>query len=99
VARSALHGPGRSVSLRARARLSRQGGEVTFDRYEGTFTHVGDACAFEMLLDAFQIREPGLTAIAEIIHDIDVKEGTFHRGGRCTTDLGKRSEARGRWPC
>ncbi|WP_394829069.1 chromate resistance protein ChrB domain-containing protein [Pendulispora albinea] len=54
-------------------------GEVTFDMYEGEFTHVGDACTFETLLDQFEIREPGLSAIAEIVHDIDVKDGKFAR--------------------
>jgi hypothetical protein len=54
-------------------------GEVTFDMYEGDFTHVGDACTFETLLDRFEIREPGLSTIAEIIHDIDVKDGKFGR--------------------
>ncbi len=54
-------------------------GEVTFDMYEATFTHVGDACTFEVLLDAFDLREVGLSAIAEIIHDIDVKDGKFER--------------------
>ncbi|WP_394836422.1 chromate resistance protein [Pendulispora rubella] len=54
-------------------------GEVTFDMYEGEFTHVGDACTFETLLDQFEIREPGLSAIAEIVHDIDVKDGKFSR--------------------
>jgi hypothetical protein len=53
--------------------------EVTFDMYEGDFTHVGDACTFETLLDQFEIREPGLSSIAEIIHDIDVKDGKFGR--------------------
>jgi len=27
--------------------------EVTFDMFEGTFTHVGDRCTFEVLIDAF----------------------------------------------
>jgi hypothetical protein len=53
--------------------------EVTFDMYEGDFTHVGDACTFETLLAEFEIREPGLSTIAEIIHDIDVKDGKFGR--------------------
>ncbi len=53
--------------------------EVTFDMYEGDFTHVGDACTFEILLNQFEIREPGLSSIAEIIHDIDVKDGKFGR--------------------
>ncbi|WP_394846842.1 chromate resistance protein [Pendulispora brunnea] len=54
-------------------------GEVTFDMYEGEFTHVGDACTFETLLEQFDIREPGLSVIAEIVHDIDVKDGKFGR--------------------
>jgi hypothetical protein len=47
--------------------------------YEGTFTHVGDACSFETLMDRFGLKEPGLSAIAEIVHDIDVKDGKFSR--------------------
>lgn len=54
-------------------------GELTFDMYEGTFTHVGEACTFETLVDRFELKEPGLSAIAEIIHDIDVKDGKFTR--------------------
>ena len=54
-------------------------GEVTFDMFEAEFTHVGDRCSFETLIDSFAIREPGLGAIAEIIHDIDVKDGKFAR--------------------
>jgi hypothetical protein len=54
-------------------------GELTFDMYEGTFTHVGDACTFEVLVERFALKDPGLPAIAEIIHDIDVKDGKFAR--------------------
>ncbi len=54
-------------------------GELTFDMYEGTFTHVGDACTFETLVDRFALAQPGLSAIAEIVHDIDVKDGKFGR--------------------
>jgi hypothetical protein len=54
-------------------------GEVTFDMFEATFTHVGDKCTFEVLVDSFELREPGVRAIAEIIHDIDVKDGKFGR--------------------
>jgi hypothetical protein len=53
--------------------------ELTFDMYEGTFTHVGDACTFETLMEQFALKEPGLNAIAEIVHDIDVKDGKFSR--------------------
>jgi hypothetical protein len=54
-------------------------GELTFDMYEGSFTHVGDACTFETLVQRFALMEPGLSAIAEIVHDIDVKDGKFSR--------------------
>lgn len=53
--------------------------EITFDMFEGTFTHVGDRCTFEVLIDAFALRESGLKAISEIVHDIDVKDGKFAR--------------------
>ncbi len=54
-------------------------GEVTFDMFEADFTHVGDACSFETLVDRFGLRDPGLGSLAEIIHDIDVKDGKFAR--------------------
>jgi len=54
-------------------------GEITFDMFEGTFTHIGDRCTFEVLLDTFGLKDPGLRAIAEIVHDIDVKDGKFER--------------------
>ena len=54
-------------------------GEVTFDMFEGTFTHIGDRCTFEVLVDTFGLKDVGLRAIAEIVHDIDVKDGKFER--------------------
>lgn len=53
--------------------------EVTFDMFEAEFTHVGDRCSFETLIERFGLRDPGLGALAEIIHDIDVKDGKFAR--------------------
>ena len=53
--------------------------EVTFDMFEATFTHVGDRCTFEVLVDRFDLRESGLRAIAEIVHDIDIKDGKYGR--------------------
>lgn len=53
--------------------------EVTFDMFDAEFTHVGDRCSFETLIHEFELRQPGLGALAEIIHDIDVKDGKFTR--------------------
>ena len=49
--------------------------------FEATFTHVGARWTFEVLLDAFSIRERALDAIAEIAADIDVKDGKLSRAG------------------
>lgn len=54
-------------------------GELRFDMFEGEYTHEGDRCTFEVLLERFGIRDPALRAIAEIVHDLDVKDGKFSR--------------------
>jgi hypothetical protein len=53
--------------------------ELRFDMFEAEFTHEGDLCTFEVLLGRLRIDEPGLPEIAEIIHDIDVKDDKFAR--------------------
>ena len=54
-------------------------GEVRFDMFEAEFTHDGDLCTFETLLSRFGIRDRALKAIAEVIHDIDLRDGKFAR--------------------
>jgi len=54
-------------------------GELRFDMFEGEFTHVGDRCSFEVLLAHVGLSDPALEAIAEIVHDIDLKDGKFGR--------------------
>lgn len=46
--------------------------DVSFDRAEGDFTHVGPLCTFEVLLRAFDLRDPALRALGEIVHELDV---------------------------
>jgi len=53
--------------------------ELRFDMFEAEFTHDGDRCTFETLLSRFAIRDPALRAIAEIVHDIDLKDAKFGR--------------------
>jgi hypothetical protein len=53
--------------------------DVRFDMFEAEFTHEGDLCTFEVLLQRFAIKEPGLAAIGEVIHDIDIKDSKFER--------------------
>jgi hypothetical protein len=54
-------------------------GELRFDMYEGEFTPESDRCTFETLLNRFAPTDPALGAVAEIVHDIDLKDGKFDR--------------------
>jgi hypothetical protein len=52
-------------------------GELRFDMFEAEFTHEGDRCTFEVLLERFALVDPALQALAQIVHDIDLKDGKF----------------------
>ena len=54
-------------------------GELRFDMFEADFTHEGDRCTFEVLLQRLLLSHQALRAIAEIVHDIDLKDGKFGR--------------------
>lgn len=54
-------------------------GEMRFDMYEAEFTHEGDRCTFEVLIERAGLSDPGLGPIAEIVHDIDLKDSKFAR--------------------
>ena len=53
--------------------------ELRFDMFEAEFTHEGDRCTFEVLLHRFDLTDPALKQIAEIVHDIDLKDSKFGR--------------------
>lgn len=48
-------------------------GELRFDMYDAELTHDGDLCTFEVLLREFELSSPGLRALAEIVHEIDLE--------------------------
>ena len=54
-------------------------GELRFDMFEGEYTHEGDRCTFEVLVLRAGLDDAALRAIAEIIHDIDLKEDKYGR--------------------
>ncbi|HXA21793.1 MAG TPA: chromate resistance protein ChrB domain-containing protein [Acetobacteraceae bacterium] len=56
-----------------------QDDELRFDMFEAEFTHEGDRCTFEVLLARLDLNDKALTAIAEIVHDIDLKDAKFGR--------------------
>jgi hypothetical protein len=51
---------------------------VPFDMYQaGGFRHDGDLCTLEVLQERFGVRDPAVKRIAEIVHDIDLKENRY----------------------
>lgn len=52
---------------------------VAFDVYNAEFSHRGEDCTFETLLKGFNLKDPILVQIAEIVHDIDLKDDKFGR--------------------
>jgi hypothetical protein len=54
-------------------------GELRYDMFEGEFTHEGDQCTFETLCRHFNLKDSALTAIGEIVHDIDCTDDKFAR--------------------
>lgn len=50
---------------------------IVFDMYGGEFTHLGDLCTFEVLTKAFGLKDRGLKQIAEIVHDLDLKDEKY----------------------
>jgi len=54
-------------------------GELRFDMFDGEFTHQGELCTFEVLLARFEITDAPLRPIAEIVHDIDLKDEKYGR--------------------
>src|SRR5262245_2172271 len=53
--------------------------EVAFDMPDVSFGHRGDRCSFETMLQAFGLDDPGLCALAEIVHEIDLRDGLYVR--------------------
>ena len=56
-----------------------EAGELRFDMFEAEYTHEGARCTFETLVHRFGLDDAALTALGEIVHDIDFKERAFER--------------------
>ncbi|MFO0751729.1 MAG: chromate resistance protein [Thermodesulfovibrionales bacterium] len=50
---------------------------VAFDIRDGEFTHVGALCTFEVLLRSFGLKERTLRKMAEIVHELDMKDDKY----------------------
>jgi hypothetical protein len=55
-------------------------GGIGFDMYGGEFTHKGEDCTFETIIKQLGLNDnPGLLQLAEIVHDMDLKDNKFNR--------------------
>jgi hypothetical protein len=59
-----------------------ESGELRFDMFDAEYTHEGDQCTFEVLCRRFALDAPGLRPLAELVHDLDLKD---HKFGRAET--------------
>ncbi|MBI4825428.1 MAG: chromate resistance protein [Nitrospirae bacterium] len=51
---------------------------IAFDMRGGEFTHSGDMCTFEMLVRTFGIKDKTVKKIAELVHELDMKDGKYN---------------------
>jgi len=52
---------------------------IPYDMLDVEFSHHGDCCTFETLIDRFGIRDRAVRLLAELIHDADLEDDKFHR--------------------
>jgi hypothetical protein len=71
----------RFIDPKARIRYAArpQVGEIGFDMDGGRFGHEGNLCTFETMQQAFGFDDPALRAMAEIVHEIDLRDGRYTR--------------------
>lgn len=62
---------------------SHRGGEIRFDMFDGEFTHEGNRCSFEVMIQRLHLQDRGLGQMAEVVHDIDLKDNHY---GHSETD-------------
>ena len=71
--------PGARFRFVASREYRHQPGELRFDMFDGEYTHRGELCTFEVLLSRFEITDAALRPIAELVHDIDLKDEKYGR--------------------
>lgn len=60
-----------------RYRVEAEPDEISFDMQGADFGHTGPLCTFETLIKAFEIDVDGLRQLAEIVHEIDLRDERF----------------------
>ena len=71
--------PGAEFKFIRSKKYTPQPGELRFDMFEAEFTHAGDMCSFEVMVERLGLDRRMLAPLAEIVHDIDLKDDKFGR--------------------
>jgi hypothetical protein len=71
-------------------------GATPFDMRGVELGHVDGGCSFERFLAVYDLHEPGLRRIAEIVHEADIGDERFHAPEAAGIDLAVRALAVGR---
>ncbi|MBL8135861.1 MAG: chromate resistance protein [Acidobacteria bacterium] len=50
---------------------------IPFDMFSVEFSHQGDDCTFETLCRVFDITDPAVARLAQLVHDLDLKDARF----------------------
>ncbi|MCI0724147.1 MAG: chromate resistance protein [Acidobacteria bacterium] len=58
-------------------KVSNKSRALPFDMFGVEFGHHGDACTFETLVQRFEIHDSAVEQIAQIVHNLDLKEDKF----------------------
>ncbi len=53
--------------------------EVAFDIKDAEFGHQGNLCSLETMVARFGLNKPGIRAITEIVHELDLRDGLYNR--------------------
>jgi hypothetical protein len=51
--------------------------EIPFDMKEAEFGHQGNLCSFETMMLRFGLEQSGVAAIAQIVHELDLRDGQY----------------------
>jgi hypothetical protein len=52
-------------------------GRIPFDMFGVEFGHHGSHCTLETLIDRFAVRDPAAERLAQVVHDLDLKDGHY----------------------
>jgi hypothetical protein len=69
--------PGATFRFTASPQAPLAPGEIGFDMPDAAIGHEDGGCSFETLVRRAGLRNPGVARIAEIVHDIDIRDGRY----------------------